>query len=150
MRVKETWLVTVWGTWRGVTALVTSRDLSGRSDRSRWGNHAKGVQTTSSCLFMSTRRFLPQGFRINREWSWIALSSTQAMYETPCMCEGGGPPVSACRGAPASTSRGRDPSPRRVVRVARGAAILGRVRNGGKLSSLHVSAWRKSDPRSCR
>jgi len=51
------------------------------------------------------------------------------------MCEGGGPPVSVCRGAPASTSRGRDPSPRRV-RVARGTAILGRVRKGRKFFLL--------------
>jgi len=48
-------------------------------------------------------------------------------------CEGGGPPVSACRGAPASTSRDCNPSPRQVVRVARGAAIRGRVRKGGEL-----------------
>ena len=46
VRVEGTSLVTIWGTWRGVTALMTSRDLSGRSDGSRWGNHAKGVKTT--------------------------------------------------------------------------------------------------------
>ena len=41
--------------------------------------------------------------------------------------------MSACRGAPASTSRDRDPSPRLVVRVARVTVILKRVRKGGKL-----------------
>ena len=52
MRVEGTSLVTVWGTWHEVTALMMSRDLSGRSDRSRWGNDTKRDKTAKGtcCL----------------------------------------------------------------------------------------------------
>jgi len=59
------------------------------------------------------------------------------------MCEGGGPPVSACRGAQASTSTGRDPSPRWMVRVARGAAILRRVSKGGAPLQVRVEGLKQ-------
>jgi len=127
VRVEGTSLVTVWGTWHGVTALMTSRDLLGRSDGSGWGNNTKKVKTAYSCLrggfyygqnriVMSTRGFLLLWFRINRNRSSDRSSSTQAscMSARACVREGG-PLLSACsdvdcpycRGAPASTSTGR-------------------------------------------
>ena len=50
MRVKGTSLVTVWGTWHGVTVLMTSEiRREGPMDR-ELGNHTKGIKTTWSCL----------------------------------------------------------------------------------------------------
>jgi len=58
--VEGTSLVRVWGTWHGVTALMTSRDLSGSSNRSRWENDTKRVKTAQSF-----RSCLREGFYYN-------------------------------------------------------------------------------------
>ena len=48
-----------------------------------------------------------------------------------------------CRGAPASTSTGRDPCPRRVICVERGSAILWACEGGTKVPPKEFDYARK-------
>jgi hypothetical protein len=70
---------------------------------------------------------------------------------TKYICEGGGPLVSACRGVPASTSRGRDPSPRRVgseshayIYVSDSFTIQPSLSMGRRLHGRNVTSTRQS------
>ena len=61
MRVEGTSLVTFWGTWHRVTALMTSRDLSGRSNGSGWGNNTNRLNLQAQ----------PDCFGAQAELSWF-------------------------------------------------------------------------------